>query len=81
MQTFAKLLVLLGGVLLAVGAILWVASRSSGLKNWLHWFGNLPGDIHIQRQGFTFFAPLTSSILISVVLSLLLCALLFLFRK
>ena len=35
----------------------------------LSWFGNLPGDIHIKRDGFQFFLPVASMILISVVLS------------
>ena len=34
--------------------------------------GRLPGDIYIQRRTFTFYLPLTTSILLSVVLSLLL---------
>ena len=37
----------------------------------LGWFGNLPGDIAIRREGFRFYFPITSMILISVVLSLL----------
>ena len=35
-------------------------------------FAGLPGDIFIQRQGFTFYAPITTGILVSVVLSLIL---------
>jgi hypothetical protein len=31
--------------------------------------GYLPGDIHIERKGFGFYAPITTSIIISVVLS------------
>jgi DUF2905 family protein len=34
--------------------------------------GRLPGDIFVQRQGFTFYAPITTGILVSVVLSLIL---------
>jgi hypothetical protein len=34
------------------------------------WLGRLPGDIYIERRNFTFFFPLTTSILISVILSL-----------
>ena len=35
------------------------------------WFGNLPGDIHIKREGFQFYFPLMSMIVISVLLSAL----------
>ena len=37
----------------------------------LSWFGQLPGDIRIEREGFQFYFPLMSMILISVVLSAL----------
>jgi len=64
-----KLLILLGAVLLAVG-LFWP---------WLQKLrvGRLPGDIFIKREGFQFFFPLTTCILISIVLTLLF----WLFRK
>ena len=64
-----RLFVLLGVVLLAVG-LFWP---------WLQKFpfGRLPGDIFIKREGFQFFFPLTTCILISIVLTLLF----WLFRK
>jgi hypothetical protein len=34
------------------------------------WFGRLPGDIRIEREGFSFFFPIMTMIVISVVLSL-----------
>ena len=37
----------------------------------LSWFGQLPGDIHIEREGFEFYFPVVSMILISVGLSAL----------
>ena len=33
--------------------------------------GRLPGDIYVQREGFTFYAPITSGIVVSVVLSII----------
>ena len=38
----------------------------------LGWFGHLPGDIEIKRDGFRFYLPLASMILVSIGLSLLL---------
>jgi len=55
-------LVLLGALLLLIG-LLWPWISASGL-------GRLPGDISIQRPGFSFFFPLTTSLLLSAVLSL-----------
>ena len=60
----------IGNWLLALGAFFLIAGliAKSGV---LGWFGHLPGDIHIKREGFQFFFPLASMIVISVVLSLL----------
>jgi hypothetical protein len=41
------------------------------------WLGRLPGDLYIERQHFTFYFPLTTSVLISVVITLLV----YLFRR
>lgn len=57
-----KTLILLGALLLLIG-LAWPWISASGL-------GRLPGDISIQRQGFSFFFPLTTSLLLSAVLSL-----------
>jgi uncharacterized protein HemY len=60
-----KLLILLGGILIVVGAAVILVGK-------IPWLGRLPGDIYIERRNFTFFFPLTTSILISVILSLVL---------
>jgi len=59
----ARFLILLGLVLVILG-LLWPLLQKSGL-------GRLPGDILIQRDHFQFYFPLTTSLLISLVLSLL----------
>ncbi|HUJ75623.1 MAG TPA: DUF2905 domain-containing protein [bacterium] len=60
-----KLLIILGALLLGLGVLITLAGK-------LPWLGHLPGDISIQRPGFSFYFPITTSIVISVVLSLLL---------
>ena len=57
-------LILLGVVLIAVG-VLWPLIQRLGP-------GRLPGDIVIERPGFTFYFPIVTSIVVSVVPSLLL---------
>jgi membrane protein implicated in regulation of membrane protease activity len=64
MAELGKMLMLLGGLLVLVGALLTLGGK-------LPWVGRLPGDIVIQRDNFTFYFPLATSILISIVLSLL----------
>lgn len=66
MHVMAKLFIVLGIVLVIVGIAI-------GYAPWLFaWFGKLPGDIRIERENGVFFFPLTSMLLISVVVSLLL---------
>jgi hypothetical protein len=60
----AKTLILIGLALIAVG-LLWLAGERLGL-------GRLPGDIVIERENFRLYLPLTTSLFVSVVLSLLL---------
>jgi len=64
MENLGKMLVSLGALLLVVGLILWLAADK------LSWFGRLPGDIRIERPGFQLYAPLMTSVLLSVGLTL-----------
>ena len=63
MDSAARVLIVAGLVLLAAGLLLFLAPN-------MPWLGRLPGDIRVERPNFRFYAPLTTSILISVVLSL-----------
>ncbi|MGI6036685.1 MAG: DUF2905 domain-containing protein [Limnochordia bacterium] len=64
MPELGRLFITLGIVLVAVGALMSFAGRLP-----FNLF-RLPGDIFIRREGFTFVFPITSSILISIILSL-----------
>lgn len=66
-----KSLILFGGVIVALGLLLVVAGRWPVDNSLLGWLGRLPGDILIKRDSFTFYFPLTTGLLISLVLSLL----------
>jgi Protein of unknown function (DUF2905) len=61
------LLVGLGVAAILVGLLVWAG--------WLSWFGRLPGDIRIERENARVYFPITSMILISIVLSLLMALL------
>lgn len=63
-EGFAKLLILFGIVLAVLGGLLLVVGK-------IPFIGRLPGDFYIQRGNFTFYFPLATSILISVLLTLL----------
>lgn len=63
-QYIGKFLVILGIVIAAVGGILFFSGK-------IPWLGKLPGDIIVQRKNFTFYFPLATSILLSVLLTLI----------
>ena len=56
---------IIGGIVLLVLGVL----ANSGL---LSWFGRLPGDIRVEREGMRFYFPITTMIVISVGISLVL---------
>lgn len=58
-----RTLIVIGLVFLVVG-LLWPWLSKLGL-------GSLPGDIHIKREGWNFYFPITTSIVVSLVLSLI----------
>ena len=61
-----KTLMIVGAVVFVMGLLFFLGSRPDGPFSW---FGKLPGDIRIERENFSFYFPLTTSILISVVIS------------
>ncbi|HEY6139722.1 MAG TPA: DUF2905 domain-containing protein [Thermoanaerobaculia bacterium] len=69
MRDLGRLLIVFGAILIAAGLLVTVSGRLG--------LGKLPGDIVYRRGNFTFYFPLVTSILLSIVLSLLL----WLFRR
>ena len=72
MPPLGRFLITLGLVLVVFGLVI----TYSGLFSFLR-LGRLPGDIHIKRDNFSFYFPITTSILVSIVLTLIF----YLFRK
>ena len=73
MPDLGRTLIMLGLVLVVVGGlVLGISKIGGGLP-----IGRLPGDIVYRRDGFTFYFPIATSILVSVVLSLIF----YLFRR
>jgi len=59
-----KMLIVMGMGLVLIGIIMTVGPK-------IPWIGKLPGDISIQRENFSFYFPLTTCIIISIILTLL----------
>ena len=64
MPAMAKMLIIMGVVLIAVGLVI-----AYGPK--IPWLGKLPGDISIKKGNFSFYFPITTSIIISIILTIL----------
>jgi len=64
MQNAGKIIVIIGIILIIAGLFIWFFGDK------FNWFGNLPCDIKVKKENFSFYMPLTSMILISLVLSL-----------
>lgn len=59
-----KGMMIVGGLVLVLGLIIYAAGSS------LQWVGRLPGDIRIERENFTLYFPITTLILLSVILTM-----------
>jgi uncharacterized protein HemY len=65
MGEIAKVMIVIGAVLLAAGLVILVFPR-------LPFVGKLPGDILIKKENYTLYFPLATSIVISIIISLIL---------
>jgi hypothetical protein len=75
MENIGRFLMIGGVILFIVGGLVFLASKF-GIP-----FGRLPGDIRIERDGFSFYFPLASSVLISIVLTILVNIIIRLIKK
>ncbi len=65
-ENLGRTIVGIGILVVIIGLVVWFAGDK------LSWFGRLPGDIRIERPGFSCFFPITTMIIVSVVLSVVL---------
>ncbi|MCL5023181.1 MAG: DUF2905 domain-containing protein [Nitrospirae bacterium] len=64
-QSLGKLLIIAGILIIVLGGLLLLSGK-------IPWIGRLPGDIVIHRKHFTFYFPLATSILLSIIITLIL---------
>jgi hypothetical protein len=65
MRDLGKLIAIIGVITTLIGLVMWGGFMPK-------WLGRLPGDIRIEREGSTFYFPVVTCIVLSIVLSLLL---------
>lgn len=63
MERTGKLIIIIGVGIVLVGLIVWLFGDK------LKWVGRLPGDIRVEKENFHFYMPITTMILLSVLLS------------
>jgi len=73
-----KWLVALGIGIAILGSLLLAGSR---LGSRVPWLGRLPGDIHVERKGFSCYFPLASGLVLSILLTIVLNLLIALFKR
>jgi hypothetical protein len=64
MAPIGKLLILVGLILIVIGVVVWLSPK-------IPWLGKLPGDIHYEGKNVRVYLPITTCIILSVVVSLL----------
>lgn len=64
-EHIGKLLIITGIIIIAIGALIMLSDKIS-------WIGRLPGDILIQKKNFTFYFPIATSVILSILLTLVL---------
>jgi len=73
-STMGKTLIFIGAGIIILGGLMYLFSR-------IQFINNLPGDIKIQRENFTFYFPLSSCILLSIALTIILNIIFWFFIK
>jgi hypothetical protein len=73
-SNLGKFVALTGAVLLVLGGLIWLMGK-------VPFLGNLPGDIRIQRENVSCFFPLTTMIILSILLTVIINIVLRLLRK
>jgi hypothetical protein len=74
-------LIIVGLAVAALGGLMALIERWPGVASTLSWIGKLPGDFSITRERFSVYVPIATSLVLSILVSLVLYVLSWLFRR
>jgi hypothetical protein len=74
MEGLGKILLIIGGVIIVIGLLFIFAQH-------IPFFGKLPGDIFVKKDNWSFYFPIVTFLVISVVLTIIINLVLFFLRK
>jgi len=80
-SALGKVMIGIGLGIAGLGVLLMVADRIPGLGSAFSWLGKLPGDLSFKRDNVSFYFPIVTSLLLSIILSLLFYILGWFFRR
>ena len=80
-SSVGRCLIIVGLAVALLGGLLALVERWSGVASTFSWIGKLPGDFSITRERFSVYIPIATSLVLSILLSLLLYVLSWLFRR
>ena len=64
-QNTGKYIIVFGVLIVVIGLVIYF------FHDKLHWFGRFPGDIRVERENFRFYFPITTMILVSLLITLI----------
>lgn len=64
LESIGKNLIIFGVILISIGVVLFAFGK-------IPWFGRLPGDVIVRREGFVFYFPVVTMIIVSIVLTII----------
>jgi hypothetical protein len=80
-SSMGRWLITAGLIMTAAGGLLTLLERWPAFGSVLNWIGKLPGDLSIRREQFSLYIPIATSLVLSILLSLVLYILAWLFRR
>lgn len=79
--SLGKVFIAIGSGIVVLGILLLLADRVPGVGGLVSWLGKLPGDLSYKRENFSFYFPIATSLVLSILLSLLFYVLGWFFRR